>query len=66
MSNIVNEKALRGGAELRRFVERQEAVLLWRARTAGLSRAEIALELGGEQAGSPSQVRRVTILTRLM
>lgn len=38
--------ALRGGAELRRVVERQEAILVRRARTAGLSWAEIAQELG--------------------
>lgn len=38
--------ALRGGAELRRRVERQEAVLVRRARVAGLSWAEIAAALG--------------------
>lgn len=38
--------ALRGGAELRRVVERHEAVLVRRARAAGLSWAQIAAELG--------------------
>ncbi|WP_225213094.1 ECF-type sigma factor [Janibacter melonis] len=38
--------ALRGGAELRRGVKRREAVLVRRARSAGLSWAEIAHELG--------------------
>lgn len=38
--------ALRGGAEMRRVVERQEAVLVRRARAAGLTWAEIASELG--------------------
>lgn len=38
--------ALRGGAELRRVVERHEATLVRRARTAGLSWAEIAQQLG--------------------
>lgn len=38
--------ALRGGAELRRGVERREAVVVRRARAVGLSWAEIAEELG--------------------
>ena len=38
--------ALRGGAELRRVVERHQAVLVRRARAAGLSWTEIAAELG--------------------
>lgn len=39
-------RALRGGAELCRQVQRQESVLVRRARAAGLSWAEIAHELG--------------------
>ncbi|MFV0460274.1 MAG: ECF-type sigma factor [Actinomycetales bacterium] len=38
--------ALRAGAHLRRVVDRQEAVLVRRARTAGLTWSEIAHELG--------------------
>lgn len=38
--------ALRKGLELRRVVERQEAVLVRRARVSGLSWAEIAAALG--------------------